>query len=101
MWMRILPGLLLIATGSMASADELAPPVNVKAGGKAIDTGGVGYAAPCYADFDGDGVKDLLLGEFSQGRLRIYKNLGTNAKPRFKDFVFFQDGAETGRIPAG
>lgn len=92
---------MAIAAASIAPADELAPPTNVEAGGEAIDTGGVGYAAPYYADFDGDGVKDLLLGEFFEGRLRIYKNLGTNDRPRFKDFVFFQDGAETGRIPAG
>ena len=80
---------------------ELAAPVNVVADGKAIDVERVGYAAPFVGDFDGDGVRDLLVGEFYQGRLRIYRNLGTNTEPRFNKHTRFQDGAETGRIPAG
>ena len=35
-----------------------------------------GYAAPCWADFDGDGKKDLLVGQFNQGKICVYKNLG-------------------------
>jgi hypothetical protein len=53
------------------------------------------------ADYDGDNVRDLFVGEFSQGRLRIYQNLGTNSAPRFGQYERFKDGAETGRVPAG
>jgi hypothetical protein len=35
-----------------------------------------GYAAPCWADIDGDGKKDLLVGQFNQGKIRVFKNLG-------------------------
>lgn len=51
-----------------------------------IDVQREGHAAPFYGDFDGDGVKDLLVGEFHEGRLRIDKNLGTNAEARFEDY---------------
>jgi hypothetical protein len=35
-----------------------------------------GYAAPCWADIDGDSKKDLLVGQFSNGKIRVFKNLG-------------------------
>ena len=37
------------------------------------------------ADFDGDGLKDLLVGQFGHGKLRIYRNSGTTTKTQFKD----------------
>ena len=92
----------ILAAGAVAAkAGDLAAPVHVNADGKPLDTGGTGYAAPFMGDYDGDGVRDLLVGEFSQGRLRIYRNLGTNSEPRFGAYEWFKDGAETGRVPAG
>jgi hypothetical protein len=35
-----------------------------------------GYASPCWADVDGDGKKDLLVGQFSGGKIRVFKNRG-------------------------
>ena len=61
---------------SAVSAAEFADPVRVEAGGKAVRTDSPGYAAPCWADFDGDGKKDLLVGQFAGGKINVYKNLG-------------------------
>jgi hypothetical protein len=52
-------------------------------------------------DFDGDGCKDLLVGEMYRGRLRVYRNMGTNNEPRFEGFSVFQDESPEGRVPAG
>lgn len=84
-----------------AEAAKLAAPVHVMADGQPLDVGGIGYAAPFMSDYDGDGVRDLWVGEFNEGRLRIYRNLGTNSKPRFGQYEWFKDGAATGRVPAG
>ncbi|MBM3834312.1 MAG: hypothetical protein FJ403_13795 [Verrucomicrobia bacterium] len=35
-----------------------------------------GYAAPCWADIDADGKKDLLVGQFKEGKIRVFKGLG-------------------------
>lgn len=82
------------------AADELRPPVRIEAAGKPIDTE-IGHAAPFVGDFDGDGVRDLLVGQFGSGILWIYRNEGTNDQPRLAPGVKFQDGREEGRVPTG
>jgi hypothetical protein len=46
------------------------------ADGVAVRVESPGYAAPCWADIDADGKKDLLVGQFKQGKIRVFKNLG-------------------------
>jgi len=92
--------LALAASASAAMSDELAPPVRLEAAGKVIDTD-VGHAAPCVCDFDGDGVQDLLVGQFGDGLLWIYRNEGTNAKPKLATGVKFKDGGKDGTVPHG
>jgi hypothetical protein len=59
-----------------ASAADFKPPVRLEAEGAAVRVDSPGWAAPCWADLDGDGNKDLLVGQFSGGKIRVYKNLG-------------------------
>lgn len=87
------------APGPQGLAPDLAPPVKILAAGKPIDVD-TGHAAPFVADFDGDGVRDLLVGQFRDGKLRIYHNGGSNTEPRFDRFAWFLDGRPEGRVPA-
>jgi hypothetical protein len=96
-----LPALLgLMLNLADRPADELGPPVRIEAAGKAIDTD-VGHAAPFVGDFDGDGVNDLLVGQFGEGILWIYRNEGTNAEPKLAAGKKFKDGSDDGRVPTG
>lgn len=52
----------------------------IEAGGRIIDT--YGAPNPCVADFDGDGLNDIICGEFVDG-LTWFRNVGTKSKPRF------------------
>ncbi|MEK7468573.1 MAG: hypothetical protein AAB074_14280 [Planctomycetota bacterium] len=55
---------------------EFTAPVRLKAAGEFVRTEEPGYAAPCWADADGDGRKDLIVGQFSGGKMKVYRNLG-------------------------
>ena len=75
-------------------------PVRLQAQGKPIDTE-VGHAAPLVVDFDGDGKNDLLVGQFGDGILWVYKNTGTNKEPKYAAGVQFKEGTKDGRVPTG
>ncbi len=74
--------------------------VIVEAGEAPITAAG-GHAAPFVADFDGDGVPDLAVGEYTGGRCRLYRNLGTAAEPRFKDYVYLLAEDEHASMESG
>ncbi len=75
-------------------------PFRVKAAGTYI-TVDQGHAAPWMYDWDKDGVDDLLVGQFGSGKLRIYHNHGTNEKPEFRDFKWFEAGGALAHVPCG
>jgi hypothetical protein len=83
-----------------AQTPQFAPPFRAEAAGAPINVT-IGHAAPLWRDVDGDGLADLLVGQFGEGKLRIYKNHGTKTEPLFKDFVFAKAGGADATVPAG
>jgi hypothetical protein len=86
-------------------ADRLATPVPVEVDGKQLvrERGGL---FPFVGDFYGDGRLALLLGHggggiCDEGRLLVYRNVGTKVRPRLGAPRWFDDIVPTGRIPGG
>jgi hypothetical protein len=74
--------------------------VKLEAEGKPIDAE-IGHLVPCVLDWNGDGNKDLIVGQFSGGKIRLYLNQGTDSAPVFKEFTFLQAGGAEISLPAG
>ncbi len=73
---RLLIALGLLCSSALCKASKFEPPVRLKADGVSVRVESPGYAAPCWADIDRDGKKDLLVGRFNKGKIRVFKNLG-------------------------
>jgi hypothetical protein len=97
MWCYLLPGLLAAAE---PEAPDLAPPVQIHAGGQPINVD-LGHAAPFVADLKGDGRLTLLIGQFGEGRLRLYPNVGTRNDPKLDKFEWFKVDGKVASVPFG
>lgn len=72
-----MPTLPLLLLSLVPSQDlTFAQPVRMKAGGEYVRVESPGWAAPCWADVDRDGKKDLVVGQFRGGKMKVYRNLG-------------------------
>lgn len=93
------PFLLLAFSIAAAVPPSYGAPSFIQASGVNIDVGY--YGSPCIADWDGDGLKDLILGQFDYGKIRFYPNSGTNSAPVFTAFSFLQAGGADISLPYG
>lgn len=73
---RLITTVALLCGAAGCGASEFGPPVLMKANGTAVRADAPGFACPCWFDVDGDGKKDLVVGQFNEGRMRFFKNLG-------------------------
>lgn len=99
--MRILFPLFASAGLMMGWAPDWLPEYQLTADGTVIGEGRFYYAAPCVVDWDGDGVKDLILGQFMNGSIRFYRNHGTASEPEFTTFDDLQADGEIITLPYG
>ena len=53
-----------------------APPVRLRTSAGYVRTEEPGWAAPAWFDVDGDGRKDLVVGQFAGGKMKVYPGDG-------------------------
>ena len=100
--MTWLCAVVLLAVPAFAGeSNDLLPPAQVQAGEQPLDIQREGHAAPFIGDFYEDGGLCLLVGQYNDGRLRIYRNTGTRAKPRFDSYTWFEAGGKIASVPVG
>ena len=88
-------------SGASRVSPEVNPPVRLEADGKPIDIGSlssIAHAGPCIADVDGDGDRDLLVGDFP-GHFWYFENKGDDATPVYTSQGMLQAGGEAAKTP--
>ena len=91
--------LIICVLPSMAEPPAFGSMSYIQCDGDSIDIGF--FSDPVFVDWDGDGLKDLIVGQYfdeavsNYGKMRFYKNTGTGADPSFDSWIYIQaDGAD-------
>jgi hypothetical protein len=92
----LLAALGLFCGAAWCGAAEFERPVRLKGDRDPVRVESPGYAAPCWADIDGDGKKDLLVGQFNKGKIRVFKNLGEG---KLAKGVWLQAEGQVAEVP--
>ena len=105
-WMFVVVGPVWAQTGDATAPSTAKPgaipvqfeaPVRLTAGETQIQTEPPGYASPCWTDTDADGRADLVVGQFADGKVKVYRNLG-NGKFAEGTWLRTKDG-EVAELP--
>ena len=88
--------LLSVCSALAPQGPQFEAPVRLQAGGAIIQVEAPGYACPSWADADGDGRKDLVVGQFARGAIKVYKNLGDG---KLGEGKWLEAGGNAAEIP--
>jgi hypothetical protein len=66
---------LLLAVCALPQA-QFSEPVRLRAGEEYVRVESPGWACPCWHDVDRDGKKDLVVGQFHDGKMKFYRSTG-------------------------
>lgn len=91
--------LALVGLLAYAQAPRFIGPTYILDSGVPIDVGY--YGSPFIYDWDGDGKKDLIVGQFTGGYIRFYRNIGTDPEPLFSGYQFLYASGSQITLPSG
>jgi hypothetical protein len=81
---------------SAPQGPQFEAPVRLMAGKEAIRVEEPGFAAPCWHDVDGDGKKDLVVGQFAGGKMSWFRHDG---KMKFAAAQWLEAGGAVAEVP--
>jgi hypothetical protein len=90
----VLSAALLGGSAALCVAAEFESPVRLKAGETPIRVESPGYACPGWAVINGQ--KTLLVGQFNQGKIQVFKHLGGE---KFAPGTWLQAEGKVAEIP--
>lgn len=90
---------LVAAPLALAEIPRFAEPELIQDGGVPIDVSW--YAAPQMFDWDLDGRKDMIVGQFTSGYIRFYPNVGDDSAPVFSGFEYMSASGAQITLPSG
>ena len=94
--------LLIAGIPVLAGTPDYQSPFKINANGTPIELG-LGHANPLVTDWNGDGLKDLVVGEGSGltgfGLVRVYLNSGTPGTPVFTGYFYAQSNGSDMQSP--
>jgi len=98
----LLSGVLFFGAGAAAASVEVGAEEVVQAAGDSLVVDG--YSVPSFVDWNNDDRGDLIVGEgggiYSEGKVRVYLNIGTEAAPVFDTFFYVQSEGHDLSCPA-
>jgi hypothetical protein len=89
----------VLATLVFAQAPRFLGPETLYSSGAPIQVSY--YGSPVMSDWNGDGNKDLICGEFNGGYVRFYANTGLDSSPVFNGFEYLQASGSQITMPYG
>jgi hypothetical protein len=79
---------------------EFEEPIQLAADGEMISVDSPGYACPTMGDVDADSKEDLIVGQFSEGKMHFFKNIAATGKPpKFAKSEWIRSGGEPAIVP--
>ena len=95
----VLVAALAVAVPAFGQVPRFRDPVRIEAGGVPIGLGN--YTAPVMYDWNGDGKKDMIVGQFSQGRIAYFENVGEDSAPVFAGLEYLRADGQIIQLPSG
>jgi len=92
---------LAACCAALAWADDPGAKIGVKIKNGSVDLKLSYDVNPCVVDWNNDGLKDLLMGEFTGGYVTLFQNLGTDMNPVFNGGVKINSGGTPITVPSG